>query len=108
MIRLLKIVPILMVFVSLTVFGESSKFQKIDLDVENTHIVRAELGQMGWFYWIDVNACICWVGSKNASEPYATAGTFDCKRLKAHPKLAELLSGCAKDDTAAAPAPPAK
>ena len=90
-------------------FAESSHYQKIDLDVVTTQIVRAELGQMGWFYWMDATACICWIGGKNGSEPFSTASIFDCAKLKYHPKMSELISNCKKEDgaTSAAPAAPA-
>lgn len=87
--------------------AESSKFHKVDLDVANTVMIRAEIGQMGWYYWMDSTACLCWIGGKNASDNYATAATFDCKKLKAHPKMADHMA-CLNEEaptaTAAAPA----
>lgn len=82
--------------------AESSKLSKVDLDVATTSLVRAEIGQLGWYYWMDSTACICWVGGKNASDNYASASVFDCKKLKAHPKMADHM-GCL-DETAATPA----
>ena len=96
----MKTIPLSLVFLLGVSFGalalaESSKIMKIDLDVDNTLIVRAEIGQGDWFYWADTTACVCWVGGKTASGSNCGASaTFDCKRLKAHPKLAEALAKC--------------
>lgn len=78
---------------SASALAESSKLLKIDLDVSSTVMVRAELGQGDWYYWIDSSACVCWVGRKDASAGGMTS-TFDCKKLKAHAKLNEHVAKC--------------
>jgi hypothetical protein len=83
-------------FLPINAFSESSKLVKVDLDVDSTVMVRAELGQADWYYWIDATACVCWVGRKDAGQG-GMSSTFDCKRLKAHPKLTEHLGKCGDD-----------
>ena len=87
-------IAFVLTLVSAAAFAESSNYQKVDLDVATTKIVRAELGQQGWFYWMDSTACICWIGGKNGTEPYSTASIFDCMKLKNHPKMSELVASC--------------
>ncbi len=66
---------------------------KVDLDVDSTVIIKADLDQGGWYYWIDKNACVCWVGGTNgANSPVATS--FHCENLKAHKKLADHVKNC--------------
>ncbi len=78
--------------------ADSSKIQKIDLDISSTVLTRAELGQFGWYYWIDETACICWIGGKTGSDNFSTASIVDCKKLKGHVKLQEHLS-CLSEDS---------
>jgi hypothetical protein len=85
--------------------AESSKLHKVDLDVSGTTIVRAELGQFGWYYWMDATACVCWVGGKTGSDQYSTASMFDCQKLKAHPAMAEYVSECGNAKEPAKEAP---
>lgn len=86
---------VIAMFFSTPAHAESSKLIKVDLDVDSTVLVKAELDQADWYYWIDKNACLCWVGGK-AGGTHPVASIFDCDKLKAHPKLAEHVTKCGR------------
>lgn len=69
-----------------------SQLTKVDLDIESTEIVKADTDILGWYYYIDKAACICWVGGKSSIE--AGPSVFDCSKLKAHAPLREHLKAC--------------
>jgi len=77
---------------SVAVYAGGSKMINVDLDDKGTQIVKAELDLDDLYYYIDTNACICWVakilGGSN------TISVFDCKNLSAYPKLEQYLSKC--------------
>ena len=80
------------VFFPLECFAESSKLEKVDLDVNSTVIVRADLDQDDLYYYVDKTACICWVARNDKQFSYGT--TVPCKNLKAHEKLKAALEKC--------------
>jgi hypothetical protein len=75
----------------LVAFAGTEKI-KVDLDDKSTKLVVADLGAGGFNYWIDKVACLCWV-ENTIGASYAVA-QVDCKKLKAHAKLAPHLSEC--------------
>ncbi|MEI6092465.1 MAG: hypothetical protein WCQ47_02135 [bacterium] len=75
-----------------SVSAESSKLTKVDLDVKTTHIVRADLGIDDMYYYIDTNACICWLSRVIGGSLALT--TVDCNKLAVHPKLETHLAKC--------------
>jgi hypothetical protein len=88
-------------------FAESSKMTKVDLDVKTTNIIKADLGRDDLVYYIDTNACICWV-SQSMGSSFAVA-TFDCSKLAAHPKLEKYVAECGvKKEAPKEPAPVVK
>ena len=87
---------------------------KADLDLDSTVIVKADLDILGFYYYIDKNACICWVAGKSSVE--AAPSVFDCAKLKVYPQLKEHIRKCTGEmgsdfggtpaaETAPAPAP---
>ncbi|MFH1223650.1 MAG: hypothetical protein V1647_04840 [Pseudomonadota bacterium] len=84
----------LLVAFSTAAYADSAKLIKIDLDVKHTKIVRADLGIDDLYYYMDVNACVCWV-SQNMGSSFSVS-TFDCLKLAAHPKLEEYVGECSK------------
>ncbi|MEI6080587.1 MAG: hypothetical protein WCQ53_08140 [bacterium] len=79
-------------FISINAFADNSKMTKVDIDVKSTHIVKADLDQDDFFYYIDVNACICWISRLIGGAP--AIATFDCAKLAAHPRLEQYVSKC--------------
>ena len=77
---------------SVNMFAESSKLTKVDLDVKTTQIVKADLGRDDLYYYIDTNACICWLSRLIGGSP--AVAVFDCSKLAAHPKLEQYVSKC--------------
>jgi len=75
-----------------SVFAESSKITKVDLDVKTTHIIKADLGRDDLFYYMDVTACLCWV-SQSMGSSFAVS-TFDCSKLEKHPKFEKYITEC--------------
>ncbi len=81
-----------MIFSTHLANAENSQLVKVDLDLDSTVIVKADLDQLGWYYYIDKTACVCWVAAKSTIE--AGPSTFDCAKLKAHPALADHVAQC--------------
>ena len=77
---------------SINLLAESSKLTKVDLDVKTTQIVRAELDIDDFHYYIDTNACICWLSRLIGGSP--AVAIVDCAKLAAHPKLEQYVSKC--------------
>ena len=77
---------------SVNVLAESSKLTKVDLDVKTTQIVKADLGRDDLYYYIDTNACVCWLSRLIGGAP--AVAVVDCAKLAAHPKLEQYVSKC--------------
>jgi hypothetical protein len=77
---------------STSVFAESSKLTKVDIDVRATQIVKADLDIDDFYYYIDTNACICWLS--NVIGGTSSITTVDCSKLAAHPKLEQYVNKC--------------
>jgi hypothetical protein len=77
---------------SSVVFASGSKMIKVDLDEKGTQIIKADLDIDDLYYYIDTNACICWVGKIMGGSN--AISTFDCKNLLAYKKLEAYLSKC--------------
>ncbi|MCX6111868.1 MAG: hypothetical protein NTY22_01070, partial [Proteobacteria bacterium] len=77
---------------SINVFAESSKLTKVDIDVKTTQIVKADLDIDDFYYYIDTNACVCWLSRLIGGAP--AVATVDCTKLAAHSKLEQYVSKC--------------
>ena len=77
---------------SVNMFAESSKLTKVDLDVKTTQIVKADLGRDDLYYYIDTNACVCWLSRLIGGS--SAVAVVDCAKLAAHPKLEQYVSKC--------------
>lgn len=73
-------------------WAENSKLVEVDLDVNSTEIIKADLDQEELSYYVDKNACVCWVANNDKQKSYAAA--LPCKALKAHEKLKPYLEKC--------------
>ena len=74
------------------VFADSSKLTKVDIDVKSTQIIKADLDIDDFYYYIDTNACVCWLRNVVGGASAITA--IDCAKLAAHPKLEQYVSKC--------------
>jgi len=83
---------LLSLLLSSVVFASGSKMVKVDLDEKGTQIIKADLDLDDLYYYIDTNACVCWVGKIMGGSN--AISTFDCKNLLAYKKLESHLSKC--------------
>ncbi len=87
-----KIILLSCLFLSVAVYAGGSKMVNVDLDDKGTQIVKAELDIDDLYYYIDTNACVCWVAKILGGA--SAVSVFDCKNLSAYPKLEQYLSKC--------------
>lgn len=87
------IVTMFVFFVSISnAEAARSKMTKVDIDVDTTHVIKADIGRDDLYYYIDDTACICWV-SQSMGSSFAVS-TFDCTKLIKHPKLKPHVEDC--------------
>jgi hypothetical protein len=85
---------LILVFVSLfclSSFAEDSTIKSVDLDVNTTYLIKADLDLNGYYYYIDKTACICWLGSSSGSNPMINVS---CKKLNEHALLTPYVIHC--------------
>jgi hypothetical protein len=72
-------------------FAEDSTMKSVDLDVNTTYLIKADLDLNGYYYYIDKTACICWLGSSSGSNPMIRV---PCKKLNEHALLTPYVVHC--------------
>ena len=86
------LILVMSILLSANVFAEDSKLIKVDLDVNSTVLIKADLDQEDMYYYIDKTACLCYFYRIGTGGPAMT--TVPCPALKAHKKLEKYLTKC--------------
>lgn len=80
--------------VSTSVYAGNSKMVKVDLDVDTTVLVKADLDQDDLYYYIDTAACNCFL--RIVDKNYSGIASVDCAGLAKHKLLEPHVANCQK------------
>lgn len=87
----MKLFILIGLILSSVAFAEDSTMKSVDLDVNTTYLIKADLDLNGYYYYIDKTACICWLGSSSGSDSMIRV---PCKKLNEHAKLTPYVVHC--------------